>query len=153
MTAKIDEISRTIEATENAVASISEKVEGITSIATQTNLLSLNASIEAARAGEAGRGFAVVAEEIGKLADDSGRMADEIRVEMEKLLTQSKAAVSAAEDVKKGNWRVSLRSGGKDISHIAEKYNGGGHAQASGLKLKSLDELKDLLNDLDKMFE
>ncbi|MBO4680000.1 MAG: methyl-accepting chemotaxis protein, partial [Lachnospiraceae bacterium] len=103
MTAKIDEISRTIEATENAVASISEKVEGITSIATQTNLLSLNASIEAARAGEAGKGFAVVAEEIGKLADDSGRMADEIRVEMEKLLTQSKAAVSAAEDVKKGN--------------------------------------------------
>ena len=103
MTNKIDEISRTIEATENAVASINEKVEGITSIATQTNLLSLNASIEAARAGEAGRGFAVVAEEIGKHADDSKLMADEIKVEMDKLLTQSKAAVSAAEDVKKGN--------------------------------------------------
>ncbi|MCR5723113.1 MAG: methyl-accepting chemotaxis protein [Lachnospiraceae bacterium] len=103
MTSKIDEISRTIEATENAVSSISEKVEGITSIATQTNLLSLNASIEAARAGEAGKGFAVVAEEIGKLADDSGRMADEIRVEMDKLLSQSQAAVYAAEAVKQGN--------------------------------------------------
>lgn len=63
------------------------------------------------------------------------------------------AWLSVTEDVKKGNWRVSLRSGGIDISKIAEKYNGGGHAQASGLKLKSLDELDSLLADLDKMFE
>ena len=103
MTEKIDEISNTIQATQTAVNNISEKVEGITSIATQTNLLSLNASIEAARAGEAGKGFAVVAEEIGKLAEDSKAMADDIRKEMEILLEQSKAAVIAAEDVKQGN--------------------------------------------------
>nr|WP_297768918.1 methyl-accepting chemotaxis protein [uncultured Butyrivibrio sp.] len=103
MTAKIDDISRTIGATEEAVNNISEKVEGITSIATQTNLLSLNASIEAARAGEAGKGFAVVAEEIGKLAEDSKTMADDIKKEMESLLEQAKAAVGAAEDVKQGN--------------------------------------------------
>ncbi|AOZ95739.1 methyl-accepting chemotaxis protein [Butyrivibrio hungatei] len=103
MTAKIDDIANTIQATKDAVNTISEKVEGITSIATQTNLLSLNASIEAARAGEAGKGFAVVAEEIGKLADDSKDMADDIRKEMEVLLEQSEAAVLAAEEVKKGN--------------------------------------------------
>ncbi|WP_026497800.1 methyl-accepting chemotaxis protein [Butyrivibrio sp. WCD2001] len=103
MTAKIDDIARTIQATQEAVDNISEKVEGITSIATQTNLLSLNASIEAARAGEAGKGFAVVAEEIGKLADDSKQMADDIMKEMGTLLEQSKAAVAAAEDVKQGN--------------------------------------------------
>ena len=103
MTEKIDEISRTIQSTQSAVNIISEKVEGITSIATQTNLLSLNASIEAARAGEAGKGFAVVAEEIGKLAEDSKTMADDIRKEMDVLLEQSKAAVVAAEDVKQGN--------------------------------------------------
>ena len=103
MTAKIDDISRTIAATQDAVTNINDKVEGIASIATQTNLLSLNASIEAARAGEAGKGFAVVAEEIGKLADDSKAMADDIRKEMDVLLEQSKAAVQAAEDVKQGN--------------------------------------------------
>jgi methyl-accepting chemotaxis protein len=103
MTGKIDDISTTIQSTQNAVNNISEKVEGITSIATQTNLLSLNASIEAARAGEAGKGFAVVAEEIGKLAEDSKAMADDIRKEMDVLLEQSKAAVVAAEDVKQGN--------------------------------------------------
>ncbi len=103
MTAKIEEISKTIEATQDAVTNINGKVEGIASIATQTNLLSLNASIEAARAGEAGKGFAVVAEEIGKLADDSKQMADDIRKEMDVLLDQSKAAVQAAEDVRQGN--------------------------------------------------
>ena len=103
MTAKIDEISKTISATQDAVTNINDKVEGIASIATQTNLLSLNASIEAARAGEAGKGFAVVAEEIGKLADDSKAMADDIRKEMDILLEQSQAAVQAAEDVKQGN--------------------------------------------------
>jgi methyl-accepting chemotaxis protein len=103
MTNKIDDISNTISATQEAVTNINEKVEGIASIATQTNLLSLNASIEAARAGEAGKGFAVVAEEIGKLADDSKQMADDIRREMDILLEQSNAAVSAAADVKQGN--------------------------------------------------
>jgi methyl-accepting chemotaxis protein len=103
MTSKIDDISDTIHATQDAVTNINSKVEGIASIATQTNLLSLNASIEAARAGEAGKGFAVVAEEIGKLADDSKQMADDIRREMDVLLEQSKAAVAAAADVKQGN--------------------------------------------------
>ena len=103
MSKKIEDIEKTISATKDAVASMGEKVEGITSIATQTNLLSLNASIEAARAGEAGRGFAVVAEEIGKLADSTKVMAGEIKQEMDELLIQSEAAVSAALEVKEGN--------------------------------------------------
>ena len=103
MNEAIDGISAKIGATSDAVERISGMVESISSIADQTNLLSLNASIEAARAGEAGRGFAVVAEEIGKLALDSNSSAENIRKEMEALLAESQAAVSMASNVQKNN--------------------------------------------------
>lgn len=63
------------------------------------------------------------------------------------------AWLSVTEDRAKGEWRVSIRSAKKSIQKIAEKYNGGGHDQASGSKLKSLDELPNLLNDLDNLFK
>lgn len=99
----IAQITESINATGAAVDKISVKLEAIDSIASQTSLLALNASIEAARAGEAGRGFAVVAEEIGKLANDSADSANDIRIEMTNLLSQSQEAVRVAEDVSKAN--------------------------------------------------
>ena len=126
MTAKIEEIARTISATQNAVANINERVEGISGIAAQTNLLSLNASIEAARAGEAGKGFAVVAEEIRKLADDSDSMAQDIRTEMDELLKQAEAAVEAANLVKQGNLEQQEAIGGtlESVNGMLEDIDG-----------------------------
>ena len=74
-------ITETSQEIENIIASIED-------IASQTNLLSLNASIEAARAGEAGKGFAVVAEQIGKLAADSAQSAVNTRTLISKSMEE-----------------------------------------------------------------
>ena len=82
-------IGEQIRLTDESIKKISVATELITSIASQTNLLSLNASIESARAGEAGRGFAVVATEIQKLAVQSNDAAVEIQQIISKLISES----------------------------------------------------------------
>ena len=79
--AAIEEINRQTNSTNESALRIKDAAELITSIAEETNLLSLNASIEAARAGEQGRGFAVVANQIQKLAEQSNHSAQQIIME------------------------------------------------------------------------
>lgn len=96
----IDVIANQTNTTNESALRISEATKLITSIAEETNLLSLNASIEAARAGEQGRGFAVVAAEIQKLAEQSDESARQIEDIIQVLLSDSEKAVETMYDVK-----------------------------------------------------
>ena len=97
----VQSVAKTVEATDESVKKISEAVEMITSVAEQTNLLSLNASIEAARAGEAGKGFAVVATEIQKLSEESNHSAQRITTIITGLAGDSRNSMEMMAEVKR----------------------------------------------------
>lgn len=96
----IDEIYVQTHTTNQSAQKIREATGLITSIAEETNLLSLNASIEAARAGEQGRGFAVVAAQIQKLAEQSNESARQIEEIIVSLINDSDKAVETMRYVK-----------------------------------------------------
>lgn len=85
----IGEVKEQTDRTNVSIQKINTAMEFITSIAEETNLLSLNASIEAARAGESGRGFAVVADQIKKLAEQSNQSGHEIEETTKALMEDS----------------------------------------------------------------
>ncbi len=111
MQSMIDTMSR-INESSNKIGNIITDIENI---ASQTNLLSLNASIEAARAGEAGRGFAVVAEQIRQLAEQSTQSAVDTRELIEASLKEIEEGNQAVDRVS-----ASLEEVIEGIKQIAE---------------------------------
>ncbi len=96
----IEQIYRQTNITNESAMKIKDAILLITSIADETNLLSLNASIEAARAGEQGKGFAVVANQIQKLAEQSNDSAMKVQEITNMVMEDSAKAVQTMDKVK-----------------------------------------------------
>ena len=141
-------IGQTIDSTNGSAKDIHSFVAAITAIASQTNLLSLNASIEAARAGEAGRGFAVVAEEIAALAEQSNQSAQEIGRIVDQLLQDASASVDVmarlnesfeSQSVQMEATRDNMEAMAQGVVSVAES------ADAIASKIEGLTGAKDTL--------
>lgn len=133
--------------TSNSVVKISSATEIITSIAAQTNLLSLNASIEAARAGETGNGFAVVAAEIQKLSQESKTAAEEIKEIVADLNNHSSHAVKRMEET-----RAAIEKQTEDIAITNQKVkdvNDGVSEMVDGMQeiMKESRKLEEIRTD------
>lgn len=119
-------MSETFEMLQGALDKIRNSLSGISEIADQTGLLSLNASIEAARAGEQGKGFAVVAEEVGKLAKMSQDMVEGIHasiMEVEQKSNELNKFIQASDEAMMGNIK-SMEETDKYFDDIKKRASG-----------------------------
>ena len=140
---EIKDLNLAMERINETSKEIANIITAIEDIASQTNLLSLNASIEAARAGEAGRGFAVVADQIGKLAADSATSA----VNTKNLIEH------AIQEIERGN-EIMLRATGaiesviQGISTLAASTN-----EISTLSASQADAMRQLEIGIEQISE
>lgn len=129
--------------TNESALKIKDATAIISSIAEETNLLSLNASIEAARAGEAGRGFAVVASQIQSLADQSSESTKQIDDIVHLLIADSEKAVHTMEDVK-----ANIKNQNDMISQVQSAFE-----QVQDGIGKSITDMKEISNRTLKLDE
>jgi methyl-accepting chemotaxis protein len=115
----VEENNRDIESITKIIDDIAEKTKVINDIVFQTKLLSFNASVEAARAGEHGQGFSVVAEEVGNLAQMSGKAASEIT----ELLEQSISQVHRTIKNSKAKMEVIINEGKESVNQGIEEIS------------------------------
>ena len=140
----MDAIAEKIKETNEAIENIGTAIQAIESIASQTNLLSLNASIEAARAGESGRGFAVVADEIRSLADSSAESAKEIKAIIENVIALSKKTV----DISNRVYDV-IKNEQSDIEKAQESFNV--LSDSVEASITEIDTIRNMTGTLDKI--
>ncbi len=129
---KMQELSDAMVRIEESSMQISRIIENIEEIASETNLLSLNAAIEAARAGEAGRGFSVVADQIRKLAEQSAESA----VDTRELISTSIDVVNSGGQITKDTaaYLMKVIEGIKEIMEAMEAVRESSNKQAVVIK-------------------
>ncbi len=128
------------------IGDIQEMMEIINNIASQTNLLSMNAAIEAAHAGEAGKGFAVVADEIRKLAEGTGENAANISGVIESITENIESAANAGIETQEAfdNIQSEVTTTEQALNEISESTKelaaGGGEILKAMTKLTEISE-------------
>ncbi len=159
---KASQTSRASDRVINNITNLSKDMEQIvkitktiSTIADQTNLLSLNASIEAAKAGEAGRGFSVVANEVKKLADQSKESSKEIKFIIDDILKKTSETTKVAHNANKfmeeqmnivRETDASLRSIYESMEKLMERVNNVSRSIKSALDSKEnvLDSISNI---------
>ncbi|MGN0317882.1 MAG: methyl-accepting chemotaxis protein [Lachnospira sp.] len=144
MTEQISIIAVKIHETNEAIKKMTDILSVIEEIASQTSLLSLNASIEAARAGEAGRGFSVVAESIKNLAENTSSELDNIKQIIDSLTGNFTACGEYIENVVDKN-KENLSYTGQVINSFETIFGG---IEATGNKLQDVTRITNEMNDL-----
>ena len=119
---KMQELKAAIQEISQCSGQIGTIIEDIEDIASQTNLLSLNAAIEAARAGETGRGFAVVAEQVKNLANESAKAAGKTTELIETTVTVMEKGIGIADETAENMKQVmeDTRAATEKIDQIAQ---------------------------------
>lgn len=158
MIRSMDEINQSnVEMAEivKVIQEIGQKTQVINDIVFQTKLLSFNASVEAARAGEHGKGFAVVAEEVGNLAQMSGRAAKDISTILEGSVHKVQAIVATTREKVENGTGIARQCGEvlteivenvAKVSHMAGEISTASHEQAQGVR-----ELTKAMSQLDQV--